>query len=229
MNTINPEYNRLSQRAMGLQLYHDVERTFKPQLIRDLKATNKDGDEKIHVTFDLWFGDKTKPVEEPVIVVQLHFITENWQIRRPIVAFRHLSCKDLCSAVASELEGVILSYGVFPHSIGYILTSRAKEALAANKLFGDYKIMCSPTKGETDGEEMVTFLSDRMPETVSPFSQLEFGTKTTCVARRLQQVIMEALKNSRVIENLLSQVHNVIAFFRSNVYWSEVRTNTMDK
>ncbi|XP_056240859.1 v-myb avian myeloblastosis viral oncogene homolog-like 2a isoform X5 [Seriola aureovittata] len=97
MSTISPEYNKLSQRAMGLQLYDDVERTIKPQLIRDLKA---------------------------------------------------------CLA-------------------------RTKD-------------------------------------------ELQIGTRTICVAKTLQLVIKEALKNSRVVENLLSQVHNVVAFFRSSAYWSEV-------
>uniref|UniRef100_A0A3P8V795 Uncharacterized LOC103391887 n=1 Tax=Cynoglossus semilaevis TaxID=244447 RepID=A0A3P8V795_CYNSE len=222
MNSISPEYNRLSQRAVSLQLYRDVETTFKPQLIRELETTTKDGEKKIHVTFDLWSGDDTKLGEVPVIVVQLHFISETWQIRRPIIAFRHLSCQILSSAVASELERVVLSYGVFPHSIGYILINLANEALAANMLFGDFEIMCSSTEGETDGDLVMTFLSDQMPETLSPFPQLEFGTETTCVARGLQQVITEALKNSRVVENLLSQVHDVVAFFRSSASWSEV-------
>ncbi|XP_049437820.1 v-myb avian myeloblastosis viral oncogene homolog-like 2a isoform X5 [Epinephelus fuscoguttatus] len=97
MSTISPECNKLSQRVMGLQLYDDVERTIKPQLIRDLKA---------------------------------------------------------CLAKTKD--------------------------------------------------------------------ELQIGTKTPCVAQKLQLVIKEALKNSRVVENLLSQVHNVVAFFRSSAYWSEV-------
>ncbi|XP_041802051.1 v-myb avian myeloblastosis viral oncogene homolog-like 2a isoform X2 [Chelmon rostratus] len=225
MSTISPEYNKLSQRVVSLQLYDDVERTIKPQLIRDLKAClakTKDGKSAIHVTFDLWAGNQSHPVEEPIIVVQLHFVTESWQIRRPIVAFRHLSHKNLSTAVAQELEGVLLSYGIFPHSIGYVLANQAKEALAGNNLFCDYKIMCSSNRGEPDGDEIVAFLSDQMCETESPFSELQIGTRTTCVANKLQLVIKEALKNSRVVENLLLQVHNVVAFFRSSTYWSEV-------
>lgn len=225
MSTIRPEYNKLSQRAIGLQLYDDVERTIKPQLIRDLKAclaTTKDGESVIHVTFDLWAGDQSHPVEDPIVIVQLHFISDSWQIRRPIVAFRHLSHKNLSTAVARELEGVLLSYGIFPRSIGYVLANQAKEALAANNLFCDYKIMCSSNRGEADGDEIVAFLSDQMSETESPFSELQIGTRITCTAKKLQLVIKEALKNSRVVENLLSQVHNVVAFFRSSAYWSEV-------
>ncbi|KAL7398214.1 hypothetical protein ABVT39_006192 [Epinephelus coioides] len=225
MSTISPECNKLSQRVMGLQLYDDVERTIKPQLIRDLKAClakTKDGERAIHVTFDLWAGDQSHPAEEPIVVVQLHFVSDSWQIRRPIVAFRHLSHKNLSTAVSRELEGVLLSYGIFPHSIGYVLASQAKEGLAGNSLFCDYKIMCSSNRGESDGDEVVAFLSDQMSETESPFSELQIGTKTPCVAQKLQLVIKEALKNSRVVENLLSQVHNVVAFFRSSAYWSEV-------
>ncbi|XP_070765891.1 v-myb avian myeloblastosis viral oncogene homolog-like 2a [Enoplosus armatus] len=225
MSTISPEYSKLSQRVMGLQLYDDVERSIKPQLIRDLKAClakTKDGESAIHVTFDLWAGDQSHPVEEPIVVVQLHFVSDSWQIRRPIVAFRHLSHKNLSTAVARELEGVLLSYGIFPHNIGYVLANQAKEALAGNNLFCDYKIMCSSNRGEPDGDEIVAFLSNQMSETESPFSELQIGTRTTCVAKTMQLVIKEALKNSRVVENLLSQVHNVVAFFRSSTYWSEV-------
>lgn len=225
MSTIGPEYHKLSQRTMGLHLYDEVERTVKPQLIRDLKAclaSTKDGENAIHVTFDLWAGDQSHPIEEPIVIVQLHFISNSWQIRRPIVAFRHVSHKNLSTAVARELEGVLLSYGIFPRSIGYVLANQAKEALAANNLFCDYKIMCSSTRGEPDGDEMVAFLSDQMSESESPFSELEIGTRTTCAAQTLQLVIKEALKNSRVVENLLSQVHNVVSFFRSSTYWSEV-------
>ncbi|XP_044208440.1 v-myb avian myeloblastosis viral oncogene homolog-like 2a isoform X1 [Thunnus albacares] len=225
MSTISPEYNKLSQRAIGLQLYDEVERTIKPQLIRDLKAclaTTKDGESAIHVTLDLWAGDQSHPVEEPIVIVQLHFVSESWQIRRPIVAFRHLSHKNLSTAVARELEGVLLSYGIFPRSIGCVLANQAKEALAANNLFCNYKIMCSSNRGEPDGDEIVSFLSDQMAETESPFSELQIGTRTTCIAKTLQLVIKEALKNSRVVENLLSQAHNVVAFFRSSAYWSEV-------
>ncbi|XP_029994515.1 v-myb avian myeloblastosis viral oncogene homolog-like 2a isoform X2 [Sphaeramia orbicularis] len=225
MSIICPEYNKLSQRAVGLQLYDDVERTIKPQLIRDLKsclAKTKDREGAIHVTCDLWAGNLSDPVEEPIVVVQLHFISDSWQIRRPIVAFRRLSDKNLCAAVPRELEGVLLSYGIFPHSIGYMLTSQAKEALANNSLFCDYKIMCPSNRGDPDGDDVVAFLSDKMSDTESPFSELQMGTRTSCVASTMQLVIKEALKNSRVVENLLSQVHNVVGFFRSSAYWSEV-------
>ncbi|KAM6924409.1 v-myb avian myeloblastosis viral oncogene homolog-like 2a [Xenentodon cancila] len=223
MSTIRPDFNKLSQRVIGLQLYEDVERTIKPQLIRDLKALAKTegGENAIHVTCDLWVGDQSQG-ESSIIVVQLHFVSDSWQIRRPIVAFRHLNNKTLSTVVAKELEGVLLSYGIFPHSIGYVLANQAKEVLAGNNLFCDYKIVCSSNRGEPDGDEIVGFLSDQMSETGCPFSQLQIGKRAACVARTLQMVIRDALKNSRVVENLLFQVHNVVAFFKSSAYWSEV-------
>ncbi|CAJ1085564.1 v-myb avian myeloblastosis viral oncogene homolog-like 2a isoform X2 [Xyrichtys novacula] len=225
ISTIRPESSKLSQRAIGLQLYDDVERTIKPQLIRDLQsclAKSLRDDGIIHVTLDLWAGDQSHPVEEPIIVVQLHFINDSWQIQRPIVALRYLSHKTLSTALSRELEGVLLSFGIFPHSIGFVLANHAKEAITKNDIFCDYKIMCSSNRGDPDGDEIVAFLSDQMPKTQSPFSGLQIGTKATCVGDTLQLVIKEALKNSRDVENLLSQVHNVVAFFRNSVYWSEV-------
>nr|XP_019963937.1 PREDICTED: uncharacterized protein LOC109643307 [Paralichthys olivaceus] len=225
ISTISPEYSRLSQRAMGLQLYNDVETTIKPKLIRNLKAclaSTKDGEKAIHVTYDLWAGNESQPAEEPVVVVQLHFVSDSWQICRPMVAFRHLSHKNLSAAVARELEDVLLSYGIFPRSIGYILTTQAKETLTENNLFCDYKLTCSANREEPNGKETVTFLSNQIPEAESPFSDQHIGTRITCVAKTLQLVIKEALKNSRVVENLLSQVNNIVAFFRSSAYWSEV-------
>lgn len=225
MGTICPEYHKLSQRIIGIQLYEEVERNIKPQLIRDLKLSlskTKDPKSAIHVTCDLWVGDESKQVEDPILVVQLHFVSDSWQIRRPIVAFRHLCHKNLSAAVASELEGVLLSYGIFPRHIGYVLANQAKKILAGNKLFCDYKIVCSSNRGEPDGDDILAFLSDEMSESESPFSELQIGMRNMCVARTLQTVIREALKNSRVVENVLSQIHNVVAFFRSSVYWGEV-------
>ncbi|RVE70329.1 hypothetical protein OJAV_G00063280 [Oryzias javanicus] len=225
MSTIRPNCNKLSQRIMGLQLYEEVERTIKPQVIRELKASlaaSGDAKKVIHVTCDLWAGGQSQQTEGPILVVQLHFISDEWDIRRPVVAFRHLSNKNISTAVAKELEGVLLSYGIFPHNIGYVLANQAKEVLAGNNLFCDYKIVCSSNRGEPDGDEIVAFLSDQMPEAELPFSELQIGTRSICVARRLQMVIKDALKNSRVVENLLSQAHNVVAFFKGSAYWSEI-------
>lgn len=224
MNTISPEHSKLSQRALGLQLYDEVERTIKPQLIRDLKARlAKDGENAIHVTLDLWVGNNSNPVEDPILVVCLHFVNESWQVRRPTVAFRHLGGEDLRTAVARELEAVLLSYGIFPNNIGVVLTNQAKETLVKNSLFCNYKVTCSSNRGDPDANEILAFVSDHISETDSLFSELQVGTKTTCAAAILQLVIKEALKNSRVVENLLMQVQNVVAFFRSSGYWSEVK------
>lgn len=226
MSTISPEYNKLSQRSIGLLLYEEVERTIKPKLIRDLKmslAKCTDGKNVIHVTCDLWAGDSTQHLDDPILVVQLHFLNESWQLRRPIVAFRHLSHKKLSSVVAKEVEGVLLSYGIFPQTIGYIFANQAKELLSGNNLFCDYRIVCSSNRGEPDVDEILTFLSDQSSETQSPFSKLQTGIRTTSIVKMLQTVIKDALKNSRVVENLLSQAHNVVAFFRKCAYWSEVR------
>ncbi|XP_075993191.1 v-myb avian myeloblastosis viral oncogene homolog-like 2a [Genypterus blacodes] len=225
LSVVSPQCSKLSQRAVGLQLYNDVERSIKPQLIRDLKASIAsagDGEGAIHVTFDLWAGGLSRLAQEPVVVVQLHFLSESWQICRPTVAFREVSQQNLSGAVSRELEAVLLGYGVFPRSIGYVLTNRPKRALKANQLFCDYKIMCSSQRAEPDGDDIMAFLAEGACETESPFSQLQIGTRTACLTATLQLVIKGALKSSRVVENLLVQVHNVVAFFRSHAYWSEM-------
>lgn len=225
MNTISPAYSKLSQRSLGLHLYEEVERNIKPQLIRDLKTSLSsavDGKKAIHITVDLWAGSQRTPAEDPIVVVQLHFINETWQLRRPIVAFRQLSHRNLSAAVAGELEAVLLGYGVYPKSIGYVLANQAKDILAGHSLFCDYKVMCASNRGEVVGEEFVDFLTDQMSGLECPFSKVQIGTRTHCVTNMLQLVIKEALKNSRLVENLLKQVYNVLMFFRNSDYWSKV-------
>uniref|UniRef100_A0A4W5NMZ4 MYB proto-oncogene like 2 n=1 Tax=Hucho hucho TaxID=62062 RepID=A0A4W5NMZ4_9TELE len=218
MSVIGPQYQRLSQRAVGLRLYDDVEKAIKPHLIRDLKTclAASAGDAVVHATLDLW----ASPYAEPVVAVQLHFLDNDWHIHRPTVAFRHIGHKNMNVAMARELEAVLLSYGLFPNNLGYIITNEAKHTIAAYDLFCDYRIMCSSQRGDPDEEEMLAFLGDQMP--TEDFSEIQFGTRVGCVANMLQLVIKEALKNSRVVENLLSQVHNVVAFFRRSAYWNEV-------
>ncbi|XP_055078842.1 v-myb avian myeloblastosis viral oncogene homolog-like 2a isoform X2 [Periophthalmus magnuspinnatus] len=223
MGMMCPQYNRLSQRAMGLRLYGDVERIYKPQLIRDLKACLaqcQEGEGLIHVSVDLWAGSGSSPLDEPMVLVQLHFINESWQLRRPVVAFRHLRHQDLSASLSRELEGVLLSYGIFPQRIGYVLTNNAKHALATNSLFCDYKLLLN--RAEVEGEEMVSFLTDQLSEDDSPFCKLHMGSRHNCVGHTLQQVIQEALKSSREVEDLFSQLHKVVTFFRSKAYWNEV-------
>ncbi|XP_035236443.1 v-myb avian myeloblastosis viral oncogene homolog-like 2a isoform X1 [Anguilla anguilla] len=218
MSVAVPWYPRLSQRTVGLKLYDEVEKVVKPHLIRELKLCMAvgGGDAVVHVILDLWASQYA----EPVIAVQLHFIDQHWNIHRPTVAFRHLSRKNVPAAVARELEAVLLSYGLFPHNIGYIVTNEAKNTIATNDLFCNYKIMCSPQKNDPDEEELLGFLGDCLP--AEDFSEIQFGTRVSCITHLLQQVIKEALRNSRVVENLLSQVQNVVAFFRRSAYWNEV-------
>ncbi|KAJ8369557.1 hypothetical protein SKAU_G00095850 [Synaphobranchus kaupii] len=218
MSVVAPWYPRLSQRTVGLKLYDEVEKVVKPHLIRELKScmTVGGGDAVVHAIVDLWASQYA----ELVIAVQLHFIDRHWNIHRPTVAFRHLSRKNIPAAVARELEAVLLSYGVFPHNIGYIVTNEAKNTIATNDLFCNYKIMCSPQKSDPDEEELLGFLCDFLP--TEDFSEIQFGTRVSCITHLLQLVIKEALRNSRVVENLLSQVQNVVAFFRRSAYWNEV-------
>ncbi|XP_036388653.1 v-myb avian myeloblastosis viral oncogene homolog-like 2a [Megalops cyprinoides] len=218
MAVVEPRYPRLSQRTVGLKLYDEVEKTLKPCLIRQLKSCVAvgGGDAVVHVTLDLW----SSQYAEPVIAVQLHFIDGDWTIHRPTVAFRHLNRKNVMAAVARELEAVLLSYGLFPHNIGYVITSDAKNTIATSDTFCDYKVMCSSQRGDPDDEELLAFLGDVLP--ADDFSEVQFGSRVSCIAYVLQLVIKEALKNSRVVENLLSQVHNVMAFFRRSAYWNEV-------
>jgi len=121
----------------------------------------------IHVTFDLWAGSSISPPssqssfsspspsssssssavspgEEPAIVsAQLHFVDSSWRIRQPTVAFRQLGGGGggLAAAVARELEGVLLGYGLFPRTVGYVMANRAKELVEANAIFCDYKVL----------------------------------------------------------------------------------------
>ncbi|KAG7273273.1 hypothetical protein CRUP_009701, partial [Coryphaenoides rupestris] len=209
----------------------------------------------IHVTFDLWAGSSISPSssqssspspssssssssscavspgEEPVIVsAQLHFVDSSWRIRQPTVAFRQLGGGGgLATAVARELEGVLLGYGLFPHTVGYVMANRAKELVEANAVFCDYKVMCKSPRGDPDADDLAAFLGDRLPEAdESPFSALQTGMEASCVVGALQLVIREALKNSRVVENVLTQLHHVVAFFRTSSYWNQARTEAQD-
>ncbi|KAJ8257271.1 hypothetical protein GJAV_G00183800 [Gymnothorax javanicus] len=213
-----PWYPKLSQRSVGLKLYDEVEKVVKPHLIRELKNCMgaAGGDAVVHVILDLWSSQHA----DPVIAVQLHIIDPNWNTHRPTVAFRHLNRKNVSSAVARELEAVLLSYGLFPHNIGYIVTNDAKITLATNDLFCNRKVMCAPQRNDPEEEELLGFLDDLVP--AEDFAEIQFGTRINCIAHILQLVIKEALRNSRVVENLLSQMQNVVAFFRHSAYWNEV-------
>lgn len=217
MTMIAPQYSRPSQRSIGLKLYDDVEKVIKPEMIRQLKSCLSMTFESavIHTTLDLWSSQGT----DRVIAVQLHFIDEDWNIQRPLVALRQIIHKNLAATVTRELETVLLSFGLFPDNLGYVLLNEAKNTIASCDLFCNYKILCCPQRNDPDEDELVTYLND------APFSnscfEVPYGTLSSCIANKLNIVIKEALKNSRVVENLLSQVHNVVAFFRSNAHWNE--------
>ncbi|CAB1336260.1 unnamed protein product, partial [Coregonus sp. 'balchen'] len=140
MSVIGTQYQRPSQRAVGLRLYDDVEKAIKPHLIRNLKTclAASAGDAVVHATLDLW----ASAYADPIVAVQLHFLDDDWHIHRPTVAFRHIGHKNMNVAVARELEAVLLSYGLFPNNLGYIITNKAKHTIAAYDLFCDYRIMC---------------------------------------------------------------------------------------
>ncbi|MBN3270386.1 MYBB protein, partial [Polyodon spathula] len=222
MTVVEPRYPRLSQRTVGLKLYDEVEKGIKPNLIKDLKSCVSTGgaDGIVHTTLDLWssrHGDH-------IIGVQLHYFDDEWNIRRPTVAFRHISWKNTTAALARELEAVLLSYGLFPHNVGYVVTGEAKSTIATYDLFCDYRMATSTQNKDLDEEEVLSFLADFFPTEDEEFADIQFGTRVGCIAHSLQLVIKEALKTSRVVENVLSQIYNVVAFFRRSVYWTEVLT-----
>ncbi|KAK1156203.1 hypothetical protein AOXY_G26333 [Acipenser oxyrinchus oxyrinchus] len=222
MTVVEPRYPRLSQRTVGLKLYDEVEKGIKPNLIKDLKSCIFIGgaDGIIHTTLDLWssrHGDH-------IIGVQLHYFDDEWNIRRPTVAFRHVSRKNTTAALARELEAVLLSYGLFPHNVGYVVTGEAKSTIATYDLFCDYRMATSTQNKDLDEEEVLSFLADFFPTEDEEFADIQFGTRVGCIAHSLQLVIKEALKTSRVVENVLSQIYNVVAFFRRSAYWTEVLT-----
>uniref|UniRef100_A0AAY4B7I9 Uncharacterized protein n=1 Tax=Denticeps clupeoides TaxID=299321 RepID=A0AAY4B7I9_9TELE len=218
MAAIGPQYPRLSQRTIGLKLYDDVEKVIKPQLIRKLKSAVAvaSGDAMIHVGVNLWSSQGS----DRFVAVQLHFIDDDWNVQRPTVAFRHINGANVNAAVAREAEAVLLSYGLFPDNIGYIINSDAKSTITAYDLFCDYKVMCSRQKSDPDEDDLVRFLSDVSPGDC--FSEISFGARAGCIVNLLQQVMRDALENSWAAENVLQQVHGVVAFFRSSAYWNEV-------
>ncbi|XP_062872014.1 v-myb avian myeloblastosis viral oncogene homolog-like 2a isoform X2 [Trichomycterus rosablanca] len=213
-----PRHPRLSQRTLGLRLYDAVEKTAKPRLIgqlRDCRAVSGESAD-IHVTADVWAGDDA----DPVLAVRLHFLDEAWNVRRPTVAFRHLRGKNLNSLVTRELEAVLLSYGLFPENIGYIIAHEAKSTISAHDFFCDYKIMHSAQKNDPEEDELVDFLDDQVY--VDGFSEILLGTHTDCTGGLLHSAIREALKSCKSVDHALSQLRDVVLFFRRNVYWDEL-------
>ncbi|XP_037396878.1 v-myb avian myeloblastosis viral oncogene homolog-like 2a isoform X2 [Pygocentrus nattereri] len=218
MAAIGPQFPKLSQRSVGLRLYEEVEKTVKPNLIKQLRdcIAVSGGHGTVHVTADIWASEYA----DPVLAVQLHFLDDNWNVHRPTVAFRQLSGKNLNVMVTRELEAVLLSYGLFHHNIGYIIAHEAKNTIATHDVFCDYKIMHSVQKNDPDEDELLDFLDDQV--SVEDFSEILLGTHVDCITSLLNLVIKDALKISRSAEYALSQAQDIVAFFRRSAYWNEV-------
>lgn len=216
MAVVGPQYPRISQHSVALRLYVEVEKTVKPQMIKQLRdcLSVTGGKSTIHVTADIWASDDA----DPILVVQLHYLDSDWNVCQPTVAFRHLSDKNLNSSVATELEAVLLSYGLFPENIGYLIIHEAKSTISTHDLFCDYKIMHSIQKNDPDEDEIVDFLDDQV--SVVDFSEVQLGTNVDCFSSLLHVVIKEALRTSKSASYVLSQVRDIVAFFRRRAYWN---------
>lgn len=218
MAVIGPQFPRLSQRGVGLRLYAEVEKVVKPRLIKQLRdfLAVTGGNSNIHVTADIWAGEDA----DPILAVQLHYLDADWNVCRPTVAFRHLGDRNLNSGVTRELEAVLLSYGLFHQNIGYLIIHEAKSTITTHDLFCDYKIMHSVQKNDPDEDELVDFLDDQV--TAVDFSEVQLGTNVDCFSSLLHLVIKEALKTSTSASYVLSQVQDIVAFFRRSAYWNNV-------
>lgn len=215
---IGPQYPQLSQRTIGLQLYNAVEKALKPQIIQDLKnCVSLSGGQNVHLTADIWAGEYA----EPLLVVQVHFLDDDWNIHRPTVAFRHLQCKNLMANIGGELESVLLSFGLFSHNIGYSTIHEAKNTIATHNVFCDYKIMCS-AQNDLNEDEVLDFLDDQV--VIDDYSLIEISSskRLDCITTLLHCVIKEALKKSSGVEHILFELQSVVSFFRRSTYWNEV-------
>ncbi|CAM4683525.1 hypothetical protein PO909_013497 [Leuciscus waleckii] len=220
MTSVGPQHPQLSQRTIASQLYNAVEKTVKPQLIQQLRncVSSSGGRNVVHITADIWAGEHT----EPLLAVQMHFLDDDWNVHRRTVAFRHLQCKQFTTQIGAEIESVLLSYGLFPHNIGYSIIHEAKNTIATHDLFCDHKIMYSAQKNDPDEDELLSFLDDQV--TIDDFSIAEVSSSKhlDCITTLLHCVIKEAIKKSRVVERILLEVQSVVSFFRRSSYWLEV-------
>ncbi|XP_048011348.1 v-myb avian myeloblastosis viral oncogene homolog-like 2a isoform X2 [Megalobrama amblycephala] len=220
MTSMGPQYPQLSQHTIASQLYNAVEKTIKPQLIQQLRncVSLVGGHNVIHITADIWASEHV----EPLLAIQMHFLDEDWNVHRPTVAFRHLQCNQFTTKIGAEIESVLLSYGLFPHNIGYSIIHEAKNTIATHDIFCDYKIMYSAQKNDPDEDELLSFLDDQV--TIDDFSIAEISSSKhlDCITTLLHCVIKEALKKSRVVEGILFEVQSVVSFFRRSTYWLEV-------
>nr|XP_055044728.1 v-myb avian myeloblastosis viral oncogene homolog-like 2a [Misgurnus anguillicaudatus] len=220
MTLIGPQYPQLSQRTVDFLLYDAVEKTVKPQLIQQLRncVSLSGGHNVVHITADIWASEYAAPL----LAVQLHFLDYDWNIHRPLVAFRRLQCKKFTSKIGGKVETILLSYGLSPDNIGYSVIHEAKNTIATHDLFCDYKIMCSVQTNDPDEGEFLDFLDDQV--LMEDLSQVEISSSKhlDCITTLLHCVVKEALKKSSVVEHVLFEVQSIVSFFRRSAYWNEV-------
>lgn len=222
MSSVGPQHPQLSQQMIASHLYNEVEKTIKPRLIRQLRncISLSVGHNVVHVTADIWANEHT----ETLLAVQLHFLDDDWNLHRPTVAFRHLSSKELNTTRIGEVESVLLSYGLFPHNIGYSMIHEAKNTISTHDLFCDYKIMYSAQKNDPDEDELLRFLDDQVAIDDFSIAEMSSTKHLDCITTLLHCVIKGALRKSRVVERILFEVQSVVSFFRRSPYWLDVLT-----
>lgn len=220
MTSVGPQHPQVSHRTIALELYNAVEKTIKPQLIQQLRncISLSGGHKVIHVTADIWASEHS----EPLLAVQLHFLDEDWNIHRPTVAFRRFQCNQFMANIGGELESVLLSYGLFPHNIGYSIIHEAKNTIATHDVFCDYKIMYSAQKNNPDEDELLRFLDDQVSVDDFSIAEISSSKHLDCITTLLHSVIKEALKKSRVVDRIVLEIQSVVSFFRRSAYWFEV-------
>uniref|UniRef100_A0A671QDN5 V-myb avian myeloblastosis viral oncogene homolog-like 2a n=1 Tax=Sinocyclocheilus anshuiensis TaxID=1608454 RepID=A0A671QDN5_9TELE len=220
MSSVGPQHPQLSQRTIVLELYNAVEKTIKPQLIQQLMScvSLSAGRNVVHLTADIWASEHA----EPLLAVQMHFLDDDWNIHRPTVAFRQLQCNQFTAQIGGELESVLLSYGLFPHNIGYSIIHEAKNTIATHDVFCDYKIMYSAQKNDPDEDELLRFLNDQFAIDDYSIAEISCSKHLDCITTLLHCVMKEALKKSRVVERILVEIQSVVSFFRRSAYWLEV-------
>lgn len=220
MSSVSPQHPQLSQRTIALELYNAVEKTLKPRLIQQLTScvSLSAGRNVVHLTADIWASEHA----EPLLAVQMHFLDDDWNIHRPTVAFRQLQCNQFTAKIGGELESVLLSYGLFPHNIGYSIIHEAKNTIATHDVFCDYKIMHSAQKHDADEEELLRFLDDQFAIGEYSIAEISCSKHLDCITTLLHCVMKEALKKSRVVERILLEIQSLVSFFRRSAYWLEV-------
>uniref|UniRef100_A0A9J7ZBE3 V-myb avian myeloblastosis viral oncogene homolog-like 2a n=1 Tax=Cyprinus carpio carpio TaxID=630221 RepID=A0A9J7ZBE3_CYPCA len=215
MSSVGPQHPQLSQRTIALELYNTVEKTIKPQLIQQLRScvSLSAGRNVVHITADIWAREHA----EPLFAAQMHFLDDDWNIHRPTVAFRQLQCKQFTAKFGGELESVLLSYGIFPHKIGYGNIHEAKNTIEAKStthgVLCDYKIMYSAQKNDPDEDELLCFLDDQFAIDEYSIAEVWCSKHLDYITTLLHCVMKEALKKSRVVERILLEIQRVVFFF----------------